>query len=149
MHGDDVAAQDRVAPALLDDGEQIRLRAWALEVDDGVPLPQRAEHEAVSVVAAALARGALRPAGSPPPRLPLAAVRKQGLAAAPLRPPAPARAAAAAPPIAPDSTFGSDLDAAAMVAALTQAARDGTPFCEECAKASAAPRDAAPAPPTS
>jgi pyruvate/2-oxoglutarate dehydrogenase complex dihydrolipoamide acyltransferase (E2) component len=65
-----------------------------------------------------------------------------------LTPPAPAPAAAApapspasaagraAPAAAPAAgTFGADLDVAAMVAVLQQAARDGVPFCEECARA--------------
>jgi hypothetical protein len=42
-----------------------------------------------------------------------------------------------APPPAAETTFGSDLDVAAMVAVLVQAAQDGVPFCEECARAAA------------
>lgn len=53
--------------------------------------------------------------------------------------PAPSPAAAArraAPAAAPAAgTFEVDLDVAAMVAVLQQAARDGVPFCEECARA--------------
>jgi hypothetical protein len=53
--------------------------------------------------------------------------------------PAPSPAAAArraAPAAAPaPGTFETELDVAAMVAVLQQAARDGVPFCEECARA--------------
>jgi hypothetical protein len=51
--------------------------------------------------------------------------------------PSPATAARrAAPAAAPaPGTFETDLDVAAMVAVLQQAARDGVPFCEECARA--------------
>ena len=40
-------------------------------------------------------------------------------------------------------TFSSQLDAAAMAAVLSDAAASGVPFCEECAKAAAAARQAA------
>ncbi|WP_205702693.1 hypothetical protein [Rubrivivax rivuli] len=53
--------------------------------------------------------------------------------------PAPSPAAAsrvAAPAAAPAAgTFELDVDVAAMVAVLQQAARDGVPFCEECVRA--------------
>ena len=35
------------------------------------------------------------------------------------------------------SGFGSELDVQAMVAVLVQAAQDGVPFCEECARTAA------------
>ena len=58
--------------------------------------------------------------------------------AAPPPPPAAApRAAAAAPASVAETTFGPQLDVAAMVAVLQQAAQDGVPFCEECARAAA------------
>jgi hypothetical protein len=143
VHGDPVTAQVPMARALLDDEEQTRLRAWALEVDDGLPLPQRAEHEVVAVVAAAVARGSLRTVGRPLTWLPLAPVRREAAPASSRAAPVRTAPVAAAP--APDSTFDRDLDVPAMVAALTQAARDGTPFCEECAKAAAAQRGETPA----
>jgi hypothetical protein len=61
---------------------------------------------------------------------------------APASSPRPAAAPAAAPPAA-ETTFGSDLDVAAMVAVLQQAAQDGVPFCEECEKAKRAATAAA------
>jgi hypothetical protein len=36
------------------------------------------------------------------------------------------------------ASFSGDLDAAALVAGLLQASQDGTPFCEECARAARA-----------
>ena len=39
-------------------------------------------------------------------------------------------------------TFASSLDVAAMVAVLEQAARDGTPLCEECQQEAEAAADA-------
>lgn len=58
-------------------------------------------------------------------------------AAPPPPPPAARRSAPAAPVAAPIGTFTPALDVAAMVAVLRQAARDGVPFCEECARAAA------------
>lgn len=68
-----------------------------------------------------------------PPRL-LRLVRLAGPTAAPPPPPASPRREAA-PAAAPATTFIPTLDAAAMAAVLVQAARDGVPFCEECARA--------------
>jgi hypothetical protein len=42
-----------------------------------------------------------------------------------------------------ETTFGAELDVAAMVAVLVQAAQDGVPFCEECERAAAAQQQAA------
>lgn len=69
-----------------------------------------------------------------PPRL-LRLVRLAGPAAAPPPPASPRREAAPAAAAAPATTFTPTLDAAAMAAVLVQAARDGVPFCEECARA--------------
>ncbi|KPF49547.1 hypothetical protein IP87_18170 [beta proteobacterium AAP121] len=66
----------------------------------------------------ALTRLAPAPAATPPAPSPAAAARR----AAPAAAPAP-------------GTFEIELDVAAMVAVLQQAARDGVPFCEECARA--------------
>ena len=50
----------------------------------------------------------------------------------------PRQAAAASPPAAPQATLGPDVDAAATAQNLRDAANDGVPFCEECARAAAA-----------
>jgi len=60
--------------------------------------------------------------------------------------PAPAAAAPASPASAPRRaaevevvpSFSADLDAGALVAVLLAASQDGTPFCEECARAARA-----------
>ncbi len=72
-------------------------------------------------------------------------MRRLALATPAPAPAAPAPAASpaassrrAAPPAAPaPGTFEVELDVAAMVAVLQQAAREGVPFCEECARAAA------------
>jgi hypothetical protein len=124
----------------IDDAAALALhRAALLDLDEGVPLPLLDEHAVLSLVRAARAAHRLRPSGDDrPPLLPLVAAPVAAPAPAPSAAPPARRAAVAAPPPAPDATFGSDLDVAAMVAVLTQAARDGVPFCEECAKAAAA-----------
>ena len=48
------------------------------------------------------------------------------------------QAAHSAPPDAAVPSFGADLDAAALAATLRDASKDGTPFCEECARAARA-----------
>jgi hypothetical protein len=60
-------------------------------------------------------------------------------------PPPPPRAASSssssskrAPVEASESPFRADLDASALAASLRGAAQDGTPFCEECARAARA-----------
>lgn len=58
--------------------------------------------------------------------------------AAPAPGPAAAARQASPAPAAAAGTFEVELDVAAMVAVLQQAARDGVPFCEECARAAAA-----------
>ena len=118
--------------------EVLRLTARALA--DGTELLRIDDHQLVDHVAAAVAAGRLRTSGAAP--------RLQRLvpaeAPAPTPSPSPApratapRATPVAAPAAVETTFGSDLEVAAMVAVLVQAAQDGTPFCEECAKAAAA-----------
>jgi hypothetical protein len=129
---------------LGDDAALAALRLRALELADGNDWSRYEDHEVVAQLAAAQTQG--RGGASPAP----AGVRLFRLAPAPEAaapsPPAPApspRAAAAAVPLAAETTFGLGLDVAAMVAVLRQAAQDGTPFCEECARAAAAQRAAA------
>jgi len=138
--GDWVAARRWAEAAVHDELQCGRLRALMHELAPGVELLRASDHQLADLLASALVsgrirwdtRGARRPllALAPPPGAPAAA------------PPPPASASrsapAAAPPPAPDSTFDDELDAAAMAAVLQQAAQDGVPFCEECAKAAAA-----------
>lgn len=77
---------------------------------------------------------------------PLPRAPKPGVMSAPSAAPA----AAARPPAAASpstrqtpvqsmaSSFGVDLDAGALATSLREAAQDGTPFCEECARAARA-----------
>ena len=53
-------------------------------------------------------------------------------------PPAPASGSRGSSGVEVVSSFSADLDAAALVAVLLSASEDGTPFCEECARAARA-----------
>jgi hypothetical protein len=140
-------------PALRS-GDATAARAWAeaaVERDLGglrvqvaglygeVALAHLDSASLVARVAAAIVDGELCVCGggAAPAMRPLA--RRQVAAApassSPAASSAPAPAAVAAAPAATASTFGPDVDVAAMVRALTDAARDGTPFCEECERA--------------
>ena len=116
-----------------------RLRQLALAAGAEAS-PQRCDDHALSErIAAGITAGSMRVCG------PAQALSLYGLATVSAPAPAPAAsAAAAAPRAAPvaaappaETTFGADQDVTAMVAALVQAAQDGVPFCEECAKAAA------------
>ncbi len=69
--------------------------------------------------------GSYTPGSAPTPAL---------VQAPPPSPPSPRRALEAE--VAP--SFSAELDAAALVAVLLAASKDGTPFCEECARAARA-----------
>ena len=136
--GDTTAAQQWVGRLIGDEVAMARLRQVALAAG-AEATPQRCDDQALAErIAAGITAGSLRVCG------PAKALALYGLAAA--RPPAaaspaPSRAAPRAAPVAApppvETTFGSDLDVAAMAAVLVQAAQDGVPFCEECAKAAA------------
>lgn len=131
------ASQQWLAACVGDDAAMARLRSTALGLADGVDLSRADEHAVTGQLAHALADGRLRAGFGPAPTL-----RRLVLAPAPAAPPSPPpaaspRAAPAAPPPAVATTFEANLDVAAMVAVLVQAAQDGVPFCEECAKAAA------------
>lgn len=67
-----------------------------------------------------------------PPGVPME-VRRAAAATPPPSSSAPRRAEVEVVP-----SFSGDLDAGALVAGLLQASQDGTPFCEECARAARA-----------
>lgn len=126
------------ASDVTDDGAMAQARLRALALSDGTDLSRCGDHQVLYALAVAprdlesaapvtLMRLVAPPAPAPAP-------------AAPAPSPAPRAAAPAAAPAPPaaDGTFGTSLDVAAMVAVLQQAARDGVPFCEECARAAAA-----------
>jgi hypothetical protein len=129
-----------LAAAAGDDATMAALRSRALALTEGIDWSRYDDHEVITQLAAAHAQG--RPATQAPPAAQLYRLAPPLVPAAkPAPAPAPSpRAAPAAPALAAETTFGALLDAAAMVAVLQQAAQDGTPFCEECARAAAAQR---------
>jgi hypothetical protein len=135
--GDVESARLWLAHAIGDDAVLAALRMTTLGLADGTELSRLDEHQLVDHLAAAVAAGRLRTTGARPE------LRRLVIAAAPAPAPAPPpaaparRAAPVAPPAPVETTFGSELDVAAMVAVLVQAAQDGVPFCEECAQAAA------------
>jgi len=139
-HGDLVSARQQLAPAAIDDAALAPLRTLAVALADGTDWSRADDHQLIDQLAAALARGRLRTGAAAAPKLsrlvptvaPAPAPAPPPPAASSPRPSAPV----AAPPPA-ETTFGSELDVAAMVAVLQQAAQDGVPFCEECARAAA------------
>lgn len=114
------------------------LRMTALQLADGSDLSRCDDQQVLHTITAACTSGRLvtalgagkpmlyrlvpAPAPSPPPPAPASAPRP---------------GAAVLPPAAVQSTFEPSLDVSAMVAVLQQAANDGTPFCEECARLAA------------
>jgi hypothetical protein len=138
---DDVAgARQWLARAVGDDTSMAWLRQRALALADGTELSRIDDHQLVDHVAAAVAAGRLRTSGAAPRLQRLVPAEAPAPTPSPSPAPRPStpRAAPVAAPAAVETTFGSDLEVAAMVAVLVQAAQDGTPFCEECAKAAAA-----------
>ena len=137
--GDIVAARHLLVHAVGDDAAMSALRTKAHALADGTDLSRLDEHQLVEHLAAPLADGRLRAAGA------ARAVMLYRLVAAPApvsatsAPPAssPRASAAASAPAAVETTFGADVDVAAMVAVLRQAAQSGVPFCEECERAAA------------
>ena len=137
--GDATAARQWVGRFVGDEVTMARLRQLALAAGAEAS-PQRCDDHALAErIAAGIMAGSMRVCG------PAKAPSLYGLAAAmtpiaaPAAPPAPSptppRVAPEAAPPPVETTFGSDLDVAAMVAVLVLAAQAGVPFCEECAKA--------------
>jgi len=124
--------------AIVDGAASARLRLAALGLGDGSDLSRCDDHQIVELLGAAVAQGRLAAGPVAAPQLLKLPTSAPPAAAPP--PPAPAaapRAAAAAQASVAETTFGAELDVAAMVVALQQAAQDGVPFCEECARAAA------------
>jgi hypothetical protein len=130
---------DTPAPPELRTGDDVALamlRRRAHEAGLGVDWSRADEHAVVDFVAWAAPLDA--PSG---PTLQNLAPKPTAAAAAPAPAASAARprqAAAASPPPATQSTLGPDVDAAATAQNLRDAANDGVPFCEECARAAAA-----------
>ncbi len=125
-------------PGVADDVASAQLRLLALSLADGADLSRLDDHHVAAGLAAARASGRLRLVAQAPPTL-------MRLAFSPAGGEVPGAASAAGPrreaaveaATPPENTFAADLDAEAMAAALVQAAQDGVPFCEECARAAA------------
>ncbi len=136
--GDPVAARQWLDRQVIDDADAGQLRRFALNLADGTDWSRLDDAQVKQQLAAALADGHLRTGAGAQPVLHSLGQVLAPVAAPP--PPAPAPSPRAAPVAAPspaETTFGPDLDVAAQVAVLVQAAQDGVPFCEECAKATA------------
>ncbi len=134
--GDSVSARITLTEAIGDDAVLGRLRSTARSLAEGTDLSRLDEHQLIELLTPLLADGWLNLGLHKPlayQLVPVAAPVSAPAAPAPASP----RPAAAAPPDPVDSTFGSSLDVAAMVAVLKAAAASGVPFCEECAKAAA------------
>lgn len=140
--GDPLAARQWLAGRRSDGAGLQALRADASCVDEGEDLSRLDDHALLDLLAAQISAGVMRVCGQRSEttlyRLVLTQAAAPPPAPAPSPAPTPARGSAAPPPLAAvDSTFPASLDVAAMVATLRQAAQEGVPFCEECAKADA------------
>lgn len=113
---------------------RLRQALAALGLDGA--LPRLSEHEVAAALTPHVVSGRVLLSGDPAP------MRLLAMGSKPVAAPAPAPAAArrATVPTAPEPLVAAavELDVAAMVQTLIDAARDGVPFCEECARAAAA-----------
>jgi hypothetical protein len=125
----------------INDVERSALRSAALGLADGTELSRLDDAQLKDHLSAALIGGRLYAAATSAVVLrqltPTAKLAATVIAAPAVAASSPRAAPEAAPAPAAETTFGPDLDVAAQVAALVQAAQDGVPFCEECAKAAA------------
>ena len=138
--GDPVQWRQWLDRQLIDDSDASEARGYALGLSDGTELSRLDGAQLKDHLAAAMMAGRLDAAlGTPVVLRVLTQTARPAAAASPSAPAAssPRAASAAAPAPAAETTFGPDLDVVAQVAVLVQAARDGVPFCEECAKAAA------------
>ena len=135
------AAQQWLAACAGDDAAMARLRSTALGLADGVDLSRSDDPAVTEQLAHALAAGRPGAGTGAAPKLRRFVVASAAAAAPPASGGSRAPAAAAPAPAA-ETTFANNLDVAAMVAVLEQAARDGTPLCEECRQEADAAADA-------
>ena len=117
------------------------LRRQLTEVLRDAHVPQLSDVAVVDCIVSLVSQRRLRLVGPFPPLRALEGVPTRDTPAN-SAPPAPA--ARSAPPAARgaavpgEPSFAPNVDAAALAATLTDAAKDGTPFCEECARAARA-----------
>ncbi|MDE2145281.1 MAG: hypothetical protein KGJ24_01185 [Burkholderiales bacterium] len=120
-----------------DDVASARLRLLALQRADGEDLSRLDDHDLQARLEAWHGRAeSLGTDPDPPALMRLASAPAAGEAAA-VAAAGPRRSAPVEPAAPAETTFGADVDAEAMAQALVQAAQDGVPFCEECARAAA------------
>jgi len=135
---DPAAARDLLRGLLGDAHAMARLRRILVE-ESFRDLWGASDHEVLDDLARRMVSGRLRIASGDarrPPAIPITAKP----VAAPALPPEPVRTRAPvpAPPARPaPAPAPPSVEMSAQAAALVEAARDGTPFCEECAKARA------------
>jgi len=129
-------ARQRLQALVADSALTALLRRDAHAIDDGTDWSRCDDHQVLDQLAAAVADRRVRGAATRPALLRLVPVPAPASPSSPAPSGAPRAAAPAAAPSPSDGTFA-DLDIEAMVATLQRAARDGMPFCEECARAAA------------
>jgi hypothetical protein len=138
--GDPTAARRWVGRHIGDEATMARLRLIAIATGAEAATVMLDDQALADRIAAGINTGVLRVCGAATAQklYGLVAIKAAAAAPTPSAAAAPApRAAPVAPPPPVETTFVADLDVAAMVAVLVQAAHDGVPFCEECAKAAA------------
>jgi len=119
---DPVEARQWLDRQIIDDADAGQLRWYAAGLHEGTDWWRLDDAQVKEQLAAALDEGRLRTGqGAKVVLRPLDQLQPVPLPA---------------PPAAPvETTFAPNLDVAAQVAVLVQAARDGMPFCEECERA--------------
>lgn len=126
-------------------GDHYAMRLLRAQLADAVrdaQVPQLSDVAVVNRIVSLVAQGRLQLRG------PFAPLREGGgvttvAEAAPSPAPAPAarptpQSSSRATAMAAEPSFSPNVDVAALAATLTDAAKDGTPFCEECARAARA-----------
>lgn len=136
--GDGVSARQYLSREIGNDAGLARLRSLARSLNNGQDLCRLDEHQLIDCLTPLLADGRLHFVSPPPLFYQLVPVSAPVAVAAPAAPaPTGPRAAPAPAPEPAETTFAPNLGLEAMVAVLRAAARDGVPFCEECASAEA------------
>jgi len=133
---DPVEARQWLDRQIIDDADAGQLRWYAAGLHEGTDWWRLDDAQVKDQLAAALDEGRLRTGqGAKVELRPLDQLQPVPLPALPAPASSPRAAPAPAPAAPVETTFAPNLDVAAQVAVLLQAARDGVPFCEECERA--------------
>jgi hypothetical protein len=116
---------------LADDVGREQLRRHAANLSDGADYSRVDDHGVLVQVVATILSRTLGAAQAPAQAIKFRLTTKPAASPAPSSAPARPRASEAPAP----SVAEPEVDVHAQVAVLQQAAKDGTPFCEECEKA--------------